>query len=163
MNLLPFATTYAATVAGWPASAREVAMWCGRQEFPLPSQAVADWQAAQDVRSHMLFEGREPLGYGELWFDAKEDEVELARIIVAPGARGAGVGRELVRELVALAREAGYADVFMRVHPDNERALRCYRRAGFLPVDAHLAAEWNSAQPVDYVWLRHADRPSAGE
>ncbi|MFI6450231.1 hypothetical protein ACIBF6_01630 [Streptosporangium amethystogenes] len=64
MNLQPFMTTYTATVAGWPASSREVAMWCGRQEFP-------------------------------------------------------------------------------------------YRGAGYLPVDAHLAAEWNAAQPVDYTWLRH--------
>ena len=61
-----------------------------------------------------------------------------------------------MRGLAALARDAGYANVFMRVHPDNDRALRCYRGAGFLPVDAHLAAEWNAVQPVGYVWLRHA-------
>jgi len=36
----------------------------------------------------------------------------------------------------------------MRVHPDNLRALRCYRRADFLPVDDQLAAEWNAAQPA---------------
>ncbi|WP_157594404.1 hypothetical protein [Streptosporangium amethystogenes] len=47
MSLQPFMTTYAATVAGWPTSSREVAMWCGRQEFPLPAQA--EWNAAQPV------------------------------------------------------------------------------------------------------------------
>ncbi|MER5620002.1 GNAT family N-acetyltransferase [Streptosporangium sp. NPDC002544] len=156
MDLQPFVTAYAATVACWPTSSREVAMWCGRQEFPLPAQVVADWQRGEDVRAHLLVEGRDPLGYGELWLDAEEDEVELARIIVAPSARGRGIGRELVRGLTALAWETGHANVFMRVHPDNDRALRCYRGAGYLPVDAHLAAEWNAAQPVDYTWLRHA-------
>ncbi|GAA2872601.1 hypothetical protein GCM10010517_33030 [Streptosporangium fragile] len=156
MNLLPFAAEYAAAVAGWPVSSREVAMWCGRQEFPMPAQIVAGWHEAEDVRSYMLVEGQDLLGYGELWFDTEEDEVELARIIVAPGTRGKGIGRELVRGLTGLAREAGYPDVFMRVHPDNDQALRCYRGAGFLPVDADLAATWNAAQPVDYVWLRHA-------
>ncbi|GAA4181662.1 hypothetical protein GCM10022252_06410 [Streptosporangium oxazolinicum] len=165
MDLLPFTATYAATVAGWPASPLEVAMWCGRHEFPLPARVVADWQRGEDVRSHLLLAEEGPLGYGELWVDTEEDEIELARIIVAPGARGRGIGRELVRGLAALAREAGYANVFMRVHPDNDRALRCYRGAGFLLVDAHLAAEWNVAQPVDYVWLRHAGpgEPAPGE
>ncbi|MGJ6963631.1 GNAT family N-acetyltransferase [Streptosporangium sp. G11] len=162
MDLLPFAATYAATVAGWPASSREVAMWCGRQEFPLPARVVDDWQRGEDVRSHVLLADGALLGYGELWIDTEEDEIELARIIVAPGARGRGIGRELVRGLAALARDAGYANVFMRVHPDNDRALRCYRGAGFLPVDAHLAAEWNVSQPVGYVWLRHAGPGDSG-
>ncbi|WP_436758716.1 GNAT family N-acetyltransferase [Streptosporangium sp. V21-05] len=162
MDLLPFDTAHASTVAGWPASPREVEMWCGRHEFPLPARVVADWQLGEDVRSHMLFADGDPLGYGELWVDPEEGEIELARIIVAPGARGAGIGRHLVRGLAALARDTGYADVFMRVHPDNDRALRCYRGAGFLTVDAHLAAEWNVPQPVDYVWLRHADPGDPG-
>ncbi|WP_440067795.1 GNAT family N-acetyltransferase [Streptosporangium sp. OZ121] len=162
MDLLPFAAAHATTVAGWPASPREVAMWCGRHEFPLPARVVTDWQQGEDVRSHMLFAQGDPLGYGELWVDTEEGEIELARIIVAPGVRGRGIGRELVRGLAALARDAGYANVFMRVHPDNDRALRCYRGAGFLPVDAHLAAEWNVSQPVDYVWLRHIDPGEPG-
>ncbi|MEU8382658.1 GNAT family N-acetyltransferase [Streptosporangium sp. NPDC048865] len=162
MDLLPFATSHAATVAGWPASPEEVAMWCGRHEFPLPARVVTDWQLGEDVRSHMLFADGDLLGYGELWVDPEEGEIELARIIVAPGARGRGIGRELVRGLTALARDAGYADVFMRVHPDNDRALRCYRGAGFVPVDAHLAAEWNLPQPVAYVWLRHAAPEESG-
>ncbi|MGC5009621.1 GNAT family N-acetyltransferase [Streptosporangium sp. DT93] len=107
-----------------------------------------------------------PIGYGELWLDIEENEVELARIIVAPGARGRGVGRELVRALTRQAGETGLADVFMRVHPDNDRALRCYRGAGFLPVDPALAATWNLPQPIDYVWLRYAgpaDEHSGGD
>jgi [ribosomal protein S18]-alanine N-acetyltransferase len=153
--LLPYAAAHAVTVAGWAASAHEVALWCGRQEFPVDPRTIDEWQRDEDVRAHILVEGGGAVGYGELWFDAEEDEVELARIIVAPGMRGKGIGRVLVRELLAKALAAGYDDVFLRVHPDNARALRCYRGAGFVPVDAALAESWNAAQPVGYVWLRH--------
>ncbi|MEV8585551.1 GNAT family N-acetyltransferase [Streptomyces sp. NPDC051180] len=154
LDLLPFTPAHAATVAGWPASADEVVLWCGRKEFPVPPETVADWQRDDDVRAHVLVEQGGVVGYGELWLDAEEDEVELARIIVAPGDRGRGLGRVLVRELLARALGTGYADVFLRVHPDNAPALGCYLGAGFTPVDADLAASWNEVQPVDYVWLR---------
>lgn len=156
MDLLPFTDARAGTVAGWPVSAAEVARWCGRTEFPLPAEVPAGWQREEGVRGHLLMDGEVPVGYGEVWLDAEEDEAELARIIVAPGARGRGVGRVLVRGLLARAVDAGFQDVFLRVHPDNEAALRCYRGAGFVTVDAALAEEWNAAQPVAYVWLRHA-------
>ncbi|MFE5549563.1 GNAT family N-acetyltransferase [Streptomyces sp. NPDC056534] len=149
-----FADAHAITVAGWPASASEVVMWCGRQEFPVPTQTITDWQRDEDVQAHVLVEDERVVGYGELWFDAEEDEVELARIIVAPDNRGKGLGRVLVRGLLAQTVGAGYSDVFMPVHPDNGAALRCYRGAGFVPVDAGLAESWNAAQPVNYVWLQ---------
>jgi ribosomal protein S18 acetylase RimI-like enzyme len=154
MVLLPFDTAHAATVADWPASLPEVTMWCGAREFPVPARTIRAWQDEADVRAHVLVEGHTLLGYGELWFDPAENEVELARIIVSPHARGRGVGRELVRGLLARALEAGFPDVFMRVHPDNARALRCYQGAGFELVDAALAGAWNAGQPFDYVWLR---------
>ncbi|KOV33723.1 GNAT family N-acetyltransferase [Streptomyces sp. H021] len=154
MGLLPFSAAHAAVVAGWPASAGEVTLWCGRQEFPVPAQTITDWQRDADVRAHVLVADGEVVGYGELWFDADEDEVELARIIVAPDARGRGLGRALVRGLLARAVAAGFSNVFMRVHPVNARALRCYRGAGFAPVDPALAEAWNEAQPVGYVWLQ---------
>ncbi|MET8771957.1 GNAT family N-acetyltransferase [Streptomyces sp. NPDC004658] len=160
MDLLPCAPDHAVLVAGWPTSAAEAVMWCGSDEFPVSGRTVAGWHRADDVEAHVLVDGPRVLGYGELWLDAEEDEAELARIIVAPEARGAGLGRVLVRGLLARAVRAGFADVYMRVHPDNHRALRCYLGVGFHQVGPGLAESWNAAQPVDYVWLRHeSDAP----
>jgi len=86
-----------------------------------------------------------------------EGVLELARIIVAPGLRGKGI--EFVRVLLGPALSAGYADVFLRVRPDNEPAIRAYLKAGLHPVDEALAAEWNEPQPIDYTWLQY---PTAG-
>lgn len=151
---------YARTVAGWPVAPAEVVMWCGRKDFPVPGEVVAGWRDAADVEAYVLHDGRDPVAYGELWLDAEESEVELARVIVAPAARGRGIGRRFVARLTVRARQTGLRDVCMRVHPGNDRALRCYRAAGFAPVPAELAAEWNAPQPVADVWLRHVGPPA---
>ena len=72
--------------------------------------------------------------------------------IVAPAARGRGVGRTLIAALVA---NAGYENIFLRVRPDNTVALATYRGAGFEDVAPHLQAEWNAPQPRPYAWLRY--------
>ena len=160
MDLHRFAPAHAAAVARWPVSLHEVVMWCGEREFPMTEQTIDGWQQGDDTEAYVLKEasGAQVLGYGELWIDAEEDEVELARIIVARDLRGRGLGRALVRGLLARAIEAGFDGVFMRVHSDNNAALRCYRGAGFVPVEADLAATWNAVQPVSYIWLKHDPR-----
>jgi ribosomal protein S18 acetylase RimI-like enzyme len=160
--LRPSDRAHAAVVAGWARSADEVVMWCGRPEFPLPAEMVQAWPEDPEVRAHLLVADDVPIGYGELWLDAEENEVELARIILAPAARGRGLGQALVLALLRRAVATGYGDIFMRVHPDNKAALRCYRHAGFVPVAPELAAEWNVPQPLDYVWLQPSDPASAG-
>ncbi|WP_189815193.1 GNAT family N-acetyltransferase [Streptomyces olivaceoviridis] len=87
--------------------------------------------------------------------DAEEDEAERARITVAPGARGTGLGRVLVQGLLARALRAGFTDVHPRARPGDDRALGCDPVAGFRPVAPGLAESWTTAQPVGHVWLRH--------
>ena len=155
MELVTFEPGQAAAVAGWGTSAAEVAMWCGSKAFPLAADEVLGWQR-DDVAAHVLVSDGELVGYGELWFDDEEDEIELAHIIVAPSFRGRGLGRELVHRLAELAQASEYPDLFMRVHPENVAALRCYAKASFIPVDEAIAESWNAGQPVEYVWLEHA-------
>jgi ribosomal protein S18 acetylase RimI-like enzyme len=137
-----------------------VALLTGRDEYPFPSDLLTSWRTiADDIQAYLYFDGETPIAYGELWLDDEEDEVELARIIVAPELRGKGIGTEFVRALLAPAVSAGHADIFLRVRPDNEPAIRTYLRVGFVPVDAALAAEWNEPQPINYTWLRYPTTP----
>lgn len=150
MDLVGFRAEWAGAVAEWPGSVDEVRRWCSRDEVDVPT--VVSWATAPDVEAYGLIETGALVGYGELWLD--DDEVELARLIVAPDHRGRGVGRQLVAALTARARLC-YPAIFMRVHPSNAPALRCYAAAGYRPVQPQQAEEWNRGQPVAYIWLRH--------
>jgi ribosomal protein S18 acetylase RimI-like enzyme len=94
------------------------------------------------------------VGYGEVWEDPDEDEAELARLIIDPARRGHGLGRVMVRAFLAEARRCGWADVWLRVTPDNEPALRCYAAVGFTRATLEEEAEFNVGQPEAFVWMR---------
>ena len=156
MDLRPFDPEYTELVAGWATTHQEVALLSGRDEYPFPAELLSTWrQADDDIRPYLYFDGEQPVGYAELWLDAEEDEVELARIILDPEVRGHGLGVALVRDLLGPARAAGFADIFLRVRPENVPALRTYHRAGFSLVPEAEAAEWNEDQPVAYTWMQY--------
>lgn len=155
MQLRSFTADLAATVASWATSPVEATRWCGHTDGLVPAAKVATWATEDGVRPFGLYDADELVAYGELWLDDEEGEVELARLIVDPGRRGQGIGRTLVTELVARA-QLSYPSVFMRVHPDNQAALRCYSAASFTRVNAELEAQWNAPQPVQYVWLSYS-------
>ena len=56
---------------------------------------------------------------------------QLRWLLVAPAARGRGLGRRLVGEVVAFARSAGYRSVFLDTVRELEAAAALYRAAGF--------------------------------
>ena len=155
---------HAAVVAGWSRSAEEARRWCSVAEHPFPADRVRGWWADADVRPWLLVTEPDarPVGYGELWLDEEEDEVELARLIVDPAQRRRGLARALVAQLVAAAEATGLSGCLLRVAPDNGAAIALYRATGFTEVDADRAAEWNQGQPTAYrwfEWLRSTSRP----
>jgi [ribosomal protein S18]-alanine N-acetyltransferase len=151
-TLRAFTEDDATAVSTWATDPDEVAAWCSRTGATVPADVIVGWSRQPDVRSRMLVVAGTPIGYGEIWIDDDEKEVELARVIVALQARGRGHGRDLIRLLVAEARRS-YPDVFLRVVPGNAAAIACYRAAGFTRLDPATEEQWNRAQPRPYVWM----------
>jgi len=60
-----------------------------------------------------------------------QDRAELYALYVLPRHWCSGVGRALVDRALALAAEAGYADISLWVLEGNERGRRFYEQAGF--------------------------------
>ncbi|SDK54514.1 Ribosomal protein S18 acetylase RimI [Nocardioides sp. YR527] len=92
---------------------------------------------------------RQPVGYVSsvrrlhLW--SGSDIVALDDLYVRPGHRDAGVGRLLMTEL---ARRSGGLTITWGVQPDNDAAIRFYRRLG-AAVRAKVMCAWSrAAQPV---------------
>jgi ribosomal protein S18 acetylase RimI-like enzyme len=149
----------AVTVAGWSRSSEESRQWCSVEQHPFPPDRVRRWWAEADVRPFLLVADGyvAPVGYGEVWVDDAEDEVELARLIIDPARRRSGLGRQLVTQLLVVARATGMGACQLRVSPDNAAALGLYRSVGFADVDPDRTAEWNRGQPASYVWFEWPD------
>lgn len=63
------------------------------------------------------------------------DSLDVAYVGVVPGARRQGVGRQLMRKAVEIAREAGVAQLTLSVDARNERAHKLYHSLGFEEFD----------------------------
>jgi ribosomal-protein-alanine N-acetyltransferase len=59
------------------------------------------------------------------------DEGHIHNVAVTPALRKMGIGRMLIYELLACAREAGLRCVFLEVRPSNEAAIALYAGFGF--------------------------------
>lgn len=152
-RLVAFGAADPGVVVDWVRSPEEAVRWAGVVEFPAPAATLREWHADPDVVPFLLVVGGDPVAYGELWED--ESEVELARLVVAPKLRGRGLGHRLVEALVTEAERRGFDEIWLRVVPDNEIAIRCYRAAGFTRTTPEEEAGFNHGQPRAYVWMRY--------
>lgn len=80
--------------------------------------------------------------------------VAEVRILIAPEARGGGLGRRLAHEVMQAARAAQVKKLFVRMTPDQEGALYVFQDLGFVP-EALLRDHVRDAagQPHDIVIL----------
>ncbi|MBG6334047.1 GNAT family N-acetyltransferase, partial [Pseudomonas aeruginosa] len=72
------------------------------------------------------------IGHCQLLFDRRNGVVRLARIALAPSARGQGLGLPMLEALLAEAfADADIERVELNVYDWNAAARHLYRRAGF--------------------------------
>jgi len=129
---------------------------------PIPATEVLGWWEVADVEPWVMDDPDGVLtAYGELWLDAEENEVELARLIVDPERRGRSFGKLLVRALVHKAQATNLATIMLRVDPDNQIAIGCYLSCGFEPLGPEESAEWNEGQRREWFWMRLPKTQSA--
>lgn len=130
VRLCPMPRCKAALAVRWQSEA-SFALWPNNPfTWPLTAaQTKAFWLRCRREGSHWLLacEGARPVG--QLWARQRPDgSVHLGLILVAPHARGKGMGEAMMRE--AAARFAP-ATVTVDVYESNIPARRCYEMYGW--------------------------------
>lgn len=64
---------------------------------------------------------------------------EMKRLYVPPSARGLGVGRQLVTQILAEAQAIGYSEVVLDTLPTMIDAQRLYEQFGFSDIEPYRA------------------------
>jgi GNAT superfamily N-acetyltransferase len=110
-------------------------------EAPLPLATMRERFAAMrrcpDYRCYLLVDADDvPLGtFSLLVFPVMvhdgRPEALLEAVVVAPSARGRGIGKHMMREAMRLAREAGAAKLALSSNARRLQAHQFYRQLGF--------------------------------
>ena len=60
---------------------------------------------------------------------------ELQKLYLAEGARGQGLGYEMIRHIEEQARSLGYSRIYLETHTNLGAAIREYERSGYRRID----------------------------
>ncbi len=131
--LTPFDLLYAPEVATWVPSAAELTFLAPATAWPLTARKVAAWGRHREARYLFWISGDDaPAGYAELDFmPGRRDQMWIGHVVIAPARRGHSYGFTFIETLFNRAFNVhGVSAVLLVVLPDNDAAIRCYRRAG---------------------------------
>jgi RimJ/RimL family protein N-acetyltransferase len=112
----------------------------GAQGLPPPEPHVARWLDRVLSRGeHLILEIDGSLVGHVMLIPMEDGKLELANFI-HQSVRNRGLGTELNRAALLLARDVGVRSVWLSVEPSNRAAVRSYEKAGFKRVSASLWA-----------------------
>ena len=134
MELTPFATHFATTIASWVSDDISLLWLAPRTPPPLTPRKVLDWHGPNKTVLLAYIEGEDaPCAYAEInQMKSKPYELWLGHIIVDPQRRSRGIGSLFVDQLLDEGFESfGAQMVSLVVFPENVAAIRCYQRCGF--------------------------------
>jgi len=117
----------------WFSDEPAVRVWGGPAfHYPFTEASFLDGLRWGQMPTYALMENKVILtGFGQLYF--KAGRAHLARIAVAPSRRGRGHGHVLVERLIEKGQELFQCkEQSLYVMRANDRALRCYLKAGFV-------------------------------
>ena len=87
-------------------------------------------ELAQPTRIYRVaMRGDEVIGYAGIFHAGADADIQT--IAVRPGEQCQGIGRMLLRELIAAAHQSGATSLLLEVRADNSPAIAMYRDEGF--------------------------------
>ena len=79
-----------------------------------------------------------------------KDTAELVKFYILARARGLGIGKQLMEQSIASAREFGYQDIYLESMPEFGKAVSMYQKLGFHSLDSAMG---NSGHTSCTIWM----------
>jgi RimJ/RimL family protein N-acetyltransferase len=140
IELIPFTEADIDRLIGWIRSPEELLLWTASSfGYPLTREHIRRHLLDSAARGDRLIfkavdsDSGEAIGHVELGgIDPRNQSLRIGRVLLAPDARGRGLGAGMMRAALAYAFDELRAHrVELGVFDVNPRALACYERAGF--------------------------------
>jgi RimJ/RimL family protein N-acetyltransferase len=141
LTLRPFDRSDFDRLISWIESPELLMQWAGPIfTYPLDPPQLDRYRllASGDPPTRYIYTalaGDAPVGHIELsQIDRRHSSATLARVLIAPGQRGRGLGRQMVTQALAIGFDTlGLHRIDLNVFDFNHAAVACYRQAGFVP------------------------------
>ena len=124
-------------IKNWIPDERDHAMWCANLfAYPLQKENFINTLAGfaekwGDTQFLAVTDEEEAAGFFSYAHNHETNEVMLKFVVVNPEFRGKGIAGEMLRLVSEYAFDNGAGAVQLNVFPENERAKKCYLKAGF--------------------------------
>lgn len=123
-------------------------VWCDEKgEPPVSLERIAEKygtraQNPTDVFPYFILHAWEPIGFIQYYLHGPET-IGLDMWIGSPDERGRGFGSAALRQMVELIHQKhpDIKEVFIDPEKENQRAVRCYQKVGFLPEREYIDEE----------------------
>ena len=125
-------------LVAWHADPDVARFWDG-ETFTL--EEMRERLGRDDVDAWIVEEGGEPVGYLQSWWEDGLPRRGGLDGFLVPSARGRGIMPKVARRLAEHLLQTGWASVTVDPYAWNDRAVRAWRRAGFVEVSRHGADE----------------------
>lgn len=123
-------------------------VWCDeKDEASVPLERIIEKYGARvknpvDVFPYFILSDGEPIGFIQYYL-AGEKRIGLDMWIGIAGERNRGYGSQALHQMVEIirSRHPEVKELFIDPELANQRAVRCYQKAGFLPEETFVGEE----------------------
>lgn len=131
------------TLESWLQGPQALERWAGPNLRPGFELADLGFKEGQSFAGYV---NEQWVAFGQI--APRHGRLHLSRLIIRPDFRGHGLGSQWVRALLNTAPTKAFG---LNVYPDNQAAVRCYQRLGFIKDNRYA-----QHAGVDYYWLNQA-------
>lgn len=135
----------AAAISLFPQNAEELFFMFPKAVWPLTAEALLD-AAAQRWDATVVEQGGQPVAYANFARFEANRFVAIGNVVVAPQARGQGLGRALIETMIAKGFARGVREVRVSCHSTNAAGLLMYASLDFEPFGIEKVADWKGGR-----------------